>query len=80
MQAKLISIGNSKGVRLPKAVIEEAGLGEALNIEVSGDAVIIRAARQPREDWGAAAAECHQAGEDRLEDWDATTGDFEGSW
>ncbi len=80
METNLISIGNSKGVRLPKAVIEQAGLTSPLEIEVSGDAVIIRSARRSREDWSSAAAACHRAGEDRLDDWDATIGDFEGAW
>jgi len=80
MQARLINIGNSKGVRLPKAVIEQAGLGDELDIGVSGDAVIIRSPKRPRENWDSAAAACHEAGEDQLGDWDATTGDFEGTW
>jgi len=80
MESNLISIGNSKGVRLPKAIIEQAGLTDKLDIEVSGDAVIIRSAKKRREHWDAAAAACHQAGEDRLDDWDATTSDFEGTW
>ncbi len=80
MQAHLINIGNSKGVRLPKAVIEQAGLTDSLDIEVSGEAVIIRAMRRTREGWEPAATDCHQAGEDQLEDWDAATGDFEGEW
>ena len=75
MRASLIQIGNSKGVRLPKAVIEQAGLTGELDIEVSGNAVIIRSARRVREKWDQAAAECHRAGEDRLDDWDATTDD-----
>ena len=80
MQANLIDIGNSKGVRLPKAVIEQAGLGDKLDIEVSGDAVIIRATGRPRENWDLAAAACRKAGEDQLGDWDATVGDFDGAW
>ena len=80
MQTNLIRIGNSKGVRLPKAVIEQAGLTSQLEVEVSGNAVIIRSACQLREGWGSAAAACRQADEDRLDDWDTTVGDFEGAW
>lgn len=80
MQTNLINIGNSKGVRLPKAVIEQAGLTSDLEIEVAAGAVVIRSARQTRRGWASAAAACHQAGEDQLDDWDATIGDFEGSW
>ncbi len=80
MQARLISIGNSRGVRLPKAVVEQAGLTDKLDIKVSGDAVIIRSTKRPRENWDLAAAACHQSGEDQLRDWDATAADFEGEW
>ncbi len=80
MQAKLISIGNSQGVRLPKAVVEQAGLTDKLDIEVSGDAVIIRSTKRPRQNWDSAAAACHQSGEDQLRDWYATASDFEGEW
>lgn len=80
MQTNLIRIGNSQGIRLPKAVIEQAGLVGELDLEVSGEAVVIRAARRTRADWSEAAAKCHEAGEDQLADWDAVTGDFEGDW
>ena len=80
MQANLIRIGNSKGVRLPKALIQQAGLSDKLDVEVSGGTVIIRSARRARENWGSAAAACRRAGGDQLDDWDTTVGDFEGSW
>ena len=80
MQAKLIRIGNSQGVRLPKAVVEQAGLTDKLDIKVSGDAVIIRSTKRPRENWDSAAAACHQSSEDRLRDWDAAANDFQGEW
>ncbi len=80
MKANLINIGNSKGVRLPKSVIEQAGLADKLDVEVSGGAVIIRSVKNARENWDKAAMDCRQAGEDQLDDWDATIGDFEGQW
>ena len=80
MQTNLIPIGNSQGIRLPKAVIEQAGLEGELNLEVSADGVIIRAAKRTRADWSKAAARCHEEGEDQLGDWDTTTGDFAGDW
>ena len=76
MQTRLVAIGNSQGIRLPKAVIEQAGLTEELELEVSGDSIIIRSQRQPRETWAKAAAACHHAEEDQLDDWETTAGDF----
>jgi antitoxin MazE len=42
LTAKLIRIGNSRGVRLPKAVIEQAGLVDEVEIAVRGDEVVLR--------------------------------------
>lgn len=78
MQVNLVKIGNSRGVRLPKRVIEAAGLGDELDLEVRDGAVIVRNARVTRAGWARAAAACRSAGEDSLGDWDASAGD--GDW
>ena len=78
MHASLVKIGNSRGVRLPKAVIEAAGLKDDLDLDVRDGAVIIRNASTARNAWAKAAAACHAAGEDALEDWDVTSDD--GDW
>jgi antitoxin MazE len=75
MQAKLVRIGNSQGVRLPKAVIEQAGLGEELELEVVGNTVVIRPGRAVRQGWGEAAAACHQTDDDLVDAWDQLAGD-----
>jgi len=48
MKARLVKIGNSRGIRLPKPVIEEAGLSEEVEVRVRGGAVVISAASRPR--------------------------------
>jgi len=75
MQTKLIRIGNSQGVRIPRAVIEQAHLGEDLEIEVRGEAIVIRPAHHLREGWAEAAVSCQRANGDDLADWDVTAGD-----
>lgn len=80
MRIALVKIGNSQGIRLPKAIIEQAQLADELDLEVSDGAIIIRSAYRPRESWEEAAIACHTAGDDRLDDWDATASDFEGQW
>ena len=57
MHTNLIRIGNSQGVRLPKAVIEQAGLTKDLELEVTDGGVVIRPAKRPRQGWAEAAAE-----------------------
>ena len=80
MLVNLVRIGNSKGVRLPKAVIEQAGLTDEIDLEVRDGKVILSPAKQSRTEWDVAAQACHEADEDALSDWDATLNDFEGSW
>lgn len=51
MKVKLIKIGNSFGVRLPKNIIEECGLKEELNLAVRQGAIVITPVVQPRIGW-----------------------------
>lgn len=78
MHVSLVKIGNSRGVRLPKWVIEAAGLKDDLDLEVRDGAVIVRNAHATRSGWAQAAAACHAAGEDDLRDWDVAADD--GDW
>ena len=56
MKARLIRIGNSRGIRLAKPVLEQAGLEDEVEIRVEPGAVIITAAVTPRAGWAEAAA------------------------
>jgi antitoxin MazE len=55
MRANLIRIGNSQGVRLPKAIIAAARLGAEIDLEVvDGGGLLLRtASAHPREGWDA---------------------------
>ncbi len=64
MHARLIHIGNARGVRLPKAIIEQSGLTDEIEILVTDGAIVIRAARMPRAGWSEAAKACHAYGDD----------------
>jgi antitoxin MazE len=51
VRAKLVRIGNSRGVRLPKAVIAEANLGDEVELIVRRDEVVLKRVRKVREGW-----------------------------
>jgi antitoxin MazE len=77
MKASLIRIGNSQGVRLPRAMIAQAGLGSMIEIEVADGAIVIRPATVVREGWAEDAKAC--AHRDRVAaEWDAPVADFAG--
>jgi|Laugresu1bdmlbsd_1035121.scaffolds.fasta_scaffold15510_3 antitoxin MazE len=62
--AKLVAIGNSRGVRIPKAMIEQIGLGEEVELEVVDGTIVIRRKRRPREGWAEAAKLLAERGEE----------------
>ena len=51
MKAELVRIGNSRGIRIPKPLIEQCGLGETVELRVANDCLIISPERQPRQGW-----------------------------
>lgn len=51
MRAKLVQIGNSRGVRIPKGMIEEAELGDEVELTVRKGEIVIAKARKVREGW-----------------------------
>lgn len=53
MIAKLIQIGNSKGVRIPKSVIEKYSFDNELEIIESKEGIIIKPISQIRKGWDA---------------------------
>lgn len=80
MRAKIVKIGNSQGVRIPKPLIEEAGLSVEVELRVEDGAIVIEPYRMVREGWSEAFDSMAEAGEDRLLDGDqqaATTWDGE---
>jgi len=56
MKTRLIRIGNSRGVRLAKPLLAQAGLEDEVEIRVQPGALIITAAAVPRAGWADAAA------------------------
>lgn len=69
MKMQLIKIGNSRGVRLPKSVIEQVGLEDGIELEVRSNEVAIRPAkRKPRAGWAESFKAMAEAGDDALID------------
>ena len=54
MKIKLISIGNSKGIRIPSSVIKQCGLGNQLEMRIENGVIVLAPVRSLREGWSAA--------------------------
>ena len=68
MKTKIVKIGNSQGVRIPKPLIEQTGLTGEVEISIQGDTLVISVAHKPREDWKDSFRAMAEAGDDYLLD------------
>ena len=66
MKTRLVRIGNSRGIRLPKLLIVQAGLTDEVELHVKDGAIVIERASTPRAGWSKAAKEMHERDEDLL--------------
>ncbi len=73
MKTRIIRIGNSKGLRVPKVLLDQAQLPEDVELHAEPGRLVVRAARGPRFGWAAAAKAMQARGEDRLLDEPTST-------
>jgi antitoxin MazE len=60
---KLTRIGNSRGIRIPKALIEQAGLEGEVELIARDGEILIAKRRCPREGWAEAMEAAYVRGE-----------------
>ena len=65
MKTRIVRIGNSRGIRLPKVVLEEAQLADEVELRAERGRIVICAATKPRAGWAEAARRMHARGEDQ---------------
>ncbi|HAZ48501.1 MAG TPA: AbrB/MazE/SpoVT family DNA-binding domain-containing protein [Cyanobacteria bacterium UBA11369] len=73
IRTRLVKVGNSQGIRIPKPVLEQSGISEELEIEVHDTYLIIRAAPKSRIGWDKAFAVMAERQDDILLDSETTT-------
>jgi len=80
MKARLVQIGNSRGVRIAKPLLEEAGLVDEVDIRARAGAIVITPRTRPRAGWAEAAARLANTKAARLLDEPAPTHFDEEEW
>lgn len=71
MKTKVVRIGNSQGVRIPKTLLEQCGLKGAVELEVREGQLVVRSATRPRAEWDEAFRRMREQGDDVLLDRDS---------
>ncbi len=80
IRTKVVKIGNSRGIRIPRTVLEQAGLTDEVEMIVEGNKLIIQASRHPREGWEERFADMAKQGDDALLDQISSTQWDEEEW
>ena len=77
VRTRIIRIGNSQGIRIPKPLLEQSGLRGEVELVVEYNKIIIHAAENPRRHWEEAFAAMAQHGDDVLLDPDVIEAEWD---
>jgi antitoxin MazE len=72
-KTRIVKIGNSRGIRIPKTLLDEADLPEEVELHAQLGRLVVQAARRPRSGWAIAAKRMRARGDDRLLDEPTST-------
>jgi antitoxin MazE len=72
-KTRIVRIGNSRGIRIPKTLLDEAALPAEVELYAQPGRLIVQATRRPRSGWAAAAKRMRDRDADRLLDESTAT-------
>ncbi len=72
MKTRIVKIGNSQGVRIPKPLLQQANLDGDVELEARDGSIVIRSIRSPRQGWDEAFRQMAYRGDDVVLDPDVT--------
>lgn len=65
MDISVIPIGNSKGIRLNKTLIEKYNIKDTVELILENDCIILKAKSAPRKGWEKSFKKMHENGDDK---------------
>lgn len=71
MITKVIKIGNSRGIRIPKSMIDQSGIQDEVELEIQEDRIIIKTLPEIRKNWSWAFKKMSELKDDHLLDKEA---------
>ena len=66
MEVTVIKIGNSRGIRLSKTLLERYNIRDSVDLILEKGQIIIKPLSRPRKGWDKAFIEMHANGDDKL--------------
>jgi antitoxin MazE len=77
VKARIVAIGNSQGIRIPKPLLEQAGLAGEVELHAEEGRIVIASTHHARSGWAEAAAALNASQDDGLLDTPAPRFDHE---
>lgn len=68
VKTRIIKIGNSQGIRIPKHLLEQTNLSDEVELEFHSEQIVVRPAHEARHNWDELFKAMAEAGDDRLVD------------
>ena len=68
IKTRIVKIGNSQGIRIPKLVLDQTNFGEEVELEIQDNCIVIRASHSSRVGWEERFKMMAEQGDDRLLD------------
>jgi antitoxin MazE len=65
---RIVRIGNSRGIRVPKVLLDQADLPDDVELRAAPGRLVVTAAKRPRQGWAVAARTMRERGDDTLLD------------
>lgn len=62
----IVRIGNSKGIRLSKIILEKYEIKDSVEVIMEDDYIVLKPINQPRKGWDEAFKKMHESGDDKL--------------
>jgi antitoxin MazE len=67
-KTRIVRIGNSRGIRVPKVLLDQAQLPDEVELHAEPGRLVVQGVRRPRTGWAEAARAMAKARHDRLLD------------
>jgi antitoxin MazE len=68
IKTRIVKIGNSRGIRIPKLLLDQTGFGEEVELELQDNSIVIRASHSHRYGWEERFKMMAEQGDDQLLD------------
>lgn len=66
VRSRIVKIGNSQGIRIPKLLLEQANLVDEVELQLEDNQLIVRPVAQARANWEKAFRAMAEQGDDQL--------------